>query len=74
MLPPTLLQECNALNQLQPEASLSRQPAKEDITTVIDTAKGKMIAVTTNTALSKWLLFKEARGLRVEARNTKETN
>jgi hypothetical protein len=35
MLPLTLLQECNALNQRQPEASLSRQPAKENITVVV---------------------------------------
>jgi hypothetical protein len=62
------------LSQRQPEANLIRQLAKEDITIVIDTAKGKMSAVTISTALSKWLLFKEARGLRVEARSTKETN
>jgi hypothetical protein len=74
MLPLTLRQGCSALSQRQPEANLSRQPAKEDITTVIDMAKGKMSAVTTSTALSKWLLFKEARGLRVEARSAKETN
>jgi hypothetical protein len=62
------------LSQYQPEANLSRQPAKVDITTVIGTARGKMSAVTESTALSKWLLFKEARGLRVEARSAKETN
>jgi hypothetical protein len=57
--------------QCQPEVSLSRQPAKEDITAVIDTVKGKMSAMTTSMALSKWLLFKEARGLRVEARSAR---
>jgi hypothetical protein len=74
MLPPTLLQGCSAFSQCQPEANLSRQPAKVDITTVIDTARGKMSVVTTSTALSKWLPFKKARGLRVEARSAKETN
>jgi hypothetical protein len=41
---------------------------------MIGTTRGKMSAMTTSTALSKWLLFKEARGLRVEARSAKETN
>jgi hypothetical protein len=41
---------------------------------MIDMARGKMSTVTTSTALSKWLLFKEARGLRVEARSAKEIN
>jgi hypothetical protein len=62
------------LSQHQPEANLSWQLTKEDITTMIDMARGKMSAVTTSTALSKWLLFKEARGLWVEARSAKETN
>jgi hypothetical protein len=53
------------LSQRQPEANLSRQPAKEDITTVIGTARGKISTVTAKKALSEWLLFKEARGLRV---------
>jgi hypothetical protein len=57
-----------------PEANLSRQLVKEDITTVIDTARGKTSAVTTSTAPSKWPLFKEAWGLRVVARSAKETN
>jgi hypothetical protein len=52
------------LSQRQPEANLSRQLAKEDITTMIDMARGKMSAVTTSMAPSKWLLFKEARGAR----------
>jgi hypothetical protein len=63
MLPLTLPQECNTLSQHQPEASLSRQLAKEDITTMIDMARGKMSTVTTSMVPSKWLLFKEARGL-----------
>jgi hypothetical protein len=62
------------LSQRQPEANLSRQSAKENITTMIDTAKGKIGTVTISMALSKWLLFKEARGLRVEARSARETN
>jgi hypothetical protein len=41
------------LNQRQPEANLSRLPAKEDITTMIDMAKGKMSVATTSTVLSK---------------------
>jgi hypothetical protein len=72
MLPPTPLQECNTLSQRQPEANLSRQPVKEDITTMIDTARGKMSPVTTSMAPSKWPLFKEARGLRVEARSARK--
>jgi hypothetical protein len=62
------------LSQRQPEVNLSQQPVKEDITTVIDTARGKMSAMTTSTAPSKWPLFKEARGLRAKARSAKETN
>jgi hypothetical protein len=62
------------LSQRQLEANLSRELAKEDITIVINMIRGKMSAVTTSTAPSKWLLFKEARGLRVEARSAKETN
>jgi hypothetical protein len=62
------------LSQRRPKANLSWQPAKEDITTVIDMARGKMSAVTTSTAPSKCPLFKEARGLRKEARSAKETN
>jgi hypothetical protein len=50
------------LSQRQPEANLSRQPVKVDITTVIDTARGKTSVVITSTAPSKWPLFKEARG------------
>jgi hypothetical protein len=42
MLPPTPLQGCNTLSQRQPEVNLSRQPAKEDITTVIDTARERL--------------------------------
>jgi hypothetical protein len=53
MLPPILQQECNVLSQRQPETSLSWQPAQEDITTVIDMARGKTNAVTTSTAPSK---------------------
>jgi hypothetical protein len=62
------------LSQHQLEANLSRQPAKEDITTVIGMAREKMSAVIASTALNKWLLFKEARGLRVEVRSAKATN
>jgi hypothetical protein len=62
------------LSQRRLEANLSRQPVKEDIITVIDTARGRMSAGTASTAPSKWQLSKEARGLRVEARSAKEIN
>jgi hypothetical protein len=62
------------LSQRQPDANLSWRPAKVDITTVIDTARGKMSIVITSMAPSKWPLFKEARGLQVEARSAKETS
>jgi hypothetical protein len=62
------------LSQRQPDVNLSRQLVKEDITIVIDMARGKTNAVRTSTAPSKWLLFKEARGLRAEARSAKATN
>jgi hypothetical protein len=74
MLPPTPLQEYNTSNQRQPEVNLSRQPVKEDITIVINMARGKTNAVTISMAPSKWLLFKEAQGLRAEARSAKATN
>jgi hypothetical protein len=53
MLLLTLLQGCNALSQHQLEANLSGQPAKEDITTVINTARGRPNAVTTSMAPSR---------------------
>jgi hypothetical protein len=61
-------------SQHRPEASLSQHPARVDITTVIATARERMNVVITSMAPSKWPLFKEARGLRVEARSAKETS
>jgi hypothetical protein len=56
------------LSQHRPEANLSWHPARVDITTMITMARERMSVMITSTAPSKWPLFKEARGLRVEVR------
>jgi hypothetical protein len=61
-------------SQHQPEANPSRHPAKVDITTVIAMARERMSVVITSTAPSKWPLYKEAQGLRVEVRSARETS
>jgi hypothetical protein len=67
-------QGCSTSSQRRLEASSSQHPVTADITTVIATARGKMSVMITSMAPSRWLLSKEARGLRVEARSAKETS